>query len=120
MQTQLRVLLVDDDEDVREYTAAVLEDAGYAVATAARADEAECLLSKGDIFDLVITDIILPGQTGVELAQALRRRSPTARILFTTGYTRHIAGDGVANADVLDKPYLPAALLHAVRHALRT
>ena len=119
MKIQPRVLLVDDDEGVREYTAAVLEDAGYTVATAARADEAERLLSKGDIFDLVITDIILPGQNGVALAQSVRRRSPGARILFTTGYTRHIAGDDIAGMEVLDKPYLPDALLHAVRHALR-
>jgi DNA-binding response OmpR family regulator len=119
MKIQPRVLLVDDDVDVREYTAGVLEDAGYVVAAAARAEEAERLLSKGDVFDLVITDIVLPGQNGIALAQSVRRLSPGARILFTTGYTRHIAGDGIDGMEVLDKPYLPDALLHAVRHVLR-
>jgi DNA-binding NtrC family response regulator len=115
----MKILLVDDDADVRDYTALVLEDAGHAVRAVARADEAETVLATGESFDLVITDIVLPGRDGVALAQALQRIRPDLKVLFTTGYTRHIAPDLLADAEVLEKPYQRAALLHAVRHVLR-
>jgi len=114
----VKVLLVDDDADVLEYTAQVLEDAGYAVRAAARADEAETILGTGEPFDLLITDIVMPGRNGVELARALNRTRPEVKVLFTTGYTRHIAPDLLADSEILDKPYQRAALLHAVRHVL--
>jgi CheY-like chemotaxis protein len=112
----MRILLVDDDPDVREYTALVLEDAGYAVRVAARADEAETILGTGEPFDLLITDIVMPGRDGVMLAQLLHRMRPGVKVLFTTGYTRHIAPELLAESEILEKPYHRAALLHAVRH----
>jgi len=69
-------------------------------------------------FDLLITDIVMPGRNGVELARALNRTHPDVKVLFTTGYTRHIAPDLLADSEILDKPYQRAALLHAVRHVL--
>ena len=114
----MRILLVEDDADVREYTALVLEDAGYAVRVAARADEAETILGTGEPFDLLITDIVMPGRDGVALAQALGRTHPDIKVLFTTGYTRHIAPELLAESEILEKPYQRAALLHAVRHVL--
>ena len=114
----MKILLVEDDAGVRDYTALVLEDAGYAVRVAARADEAETILETGEPFDLLITDIIMPGRDGVALAQLLHRTRPDVKVLFTTGYTRHIAPELLADSEVLDKPYHRAALLHAVRHVL--
>ena len=114
---RLRILLVDDEQGVRDYTAQVLADAGYAVETAARADEAEALLRTEPI-DLLITDIVLPGRDGVELARLLRRLQPDAKVLFTTGYTRHIAPELLPDAEILDKPYQRDGLLHAVLHVL--
>ncbi|HEX7967380.1 MAG TPA: response regulator [Stellaceae bacterium] len=114
----MRILLVDDDDDVRDYTAQVLEEAGYAVCTAAQADEAEMLLSTGEAIDLLITDIVMPGRNGVELARVCHRAQPDTKVLFTTGYTRHIAPDLLADSEILDKPYQRDALLHAVRHVL--
>jgi CheY-like chemotaxis protein len=105
---------------VRDYTAQVLEDAGYAVRAASRADEAETILGTGEPFDLIITDIVMPGRNGVELARALNLTHPDVKVLFTTGYTRHIAPDLLADSEILDKPYQRAALLHAVRHVLGT
>jgi CheY-like chemotaxis protein len=116
----VKILLVDDDAGVRDYTAQVLEDAGYAVRAASRADEAETILGTGERFDLMITDIVMPGRNGVELARALNRTHPDVKVLFTTGYTRHIAPDLLADSEILDKPYQRAALLHAVRHVLGT
>jgi CheY-like chemotaxis protein len=115
----MKILLVDDNADVREYTALVLEDAGYAVRVAARADEAETILATGEPFDLLITDIVMPGRDGVMLAQLLNRTHPDTKVLFTTGYTRHIAPELLADSEILEKPYHRAALLHAVRHVLR-
>lgn len=113
----MKILLVDDDNDVRDYTAHILEEAGYAVRTAAHAREAETLVATEPV-DLLITDIVMPGRNGVELAQAVDRLWPGAKVLFTTGYTRHIAPDLLEDAEILDKPYQRDALLHAVRRVL--
>jgi CheY-like chemotaxis protein len=114
----MRILLVEDDADVRDYTALVLEDAGYAVRVACHADEAETVLATGEPFDLLITDIVMPGRNGVMLAQLLNRTRPDVKVLFTTGYTRHIAPELLAESEILEKPYHRAGLLHAVRHVL--
>lgn len=114
----MRILLVDDDEGVRDYTAQVLEDAGYAVETAAQADEAEIFLRSDAPLDLMITDIVMPGRDGAALARLCQQVRPEAKVLFITGYTRHIAPDLLAESEVLDKPYQRDALLHAVRHVL--
>jgi two-component system, cell cycle sensor histidine kinase and response regulator CckA len=114
----VNVLLVDDDEGVRDYTAHVLEDAGFHVRCAAAADEAEALVAGGEAVDLLITDIVMPGRDGIALARWLNRACPGAKVLFTTGYTRHIAPELLADADILDKPYQRDSLLHAIRHVL--
>jgi DNA-binding NtrC family response regulator len=113
-----RILLVDDDDGVRSYTAEILRDAGYAVEAAARVDEAEALLRSGKSIDLLITDIVLPGRDGVALARSLQLTRPDVKVLFTTGYTRHIAPELPRKAEILDKPYHRDRLLHAVGHIL--
>jgi CheY-like chemotaxis protein len=114
----MRILLVEDDAGVREYTALVLEEAGYTVRVAARTEEAEIVLGTGEPFDLLITDIVMPGRDGVALARLLHRTHPDLKVLFTTGYTRHIAPELLAESELLEKPYQRIALLHAVRHLL--
>ncbi len=114
----VRILLVDDDEGVRDYTALVLEEAGYEVHAAANGEAAFQLLAAGEAFDLLITDVVMPGWDGTELARRVRLVRPDLKVLFTTGYTRHIALDALIGADVLDKPYHRDALLFAVGRAL--
>lgn len=114
----LRILLVDDDDGVRDYTAMVLEEAGYEVRVASRADAALKLLGTGEPFDLLITDVVMPGWDGTELASRVRAIRPDLKVLYVTGYTRHIQAERLVGADVLDKPYQRAKLLHAVHHAL--
>jgi CheY-like chemotaxis protein len=116
----VRILLVDDDDDVRDYTASVLEDAGYEVRVASRGEAAMQILAAGEVFDLLITDVVMPGWDGTELVRRVRSTRPDLRILYITGYTRHIALDRLGNDEVLDKPYQRDSLLHAVRHALVT
>jgi CheY-like chemotaxis protein len=114
------ILLVDDDYDVREYMQFVLDEAGYAVRVAANGEEALRLLSGEPEVALLVTDVIMPGMNGVELARRARAMRPGLNILFVTGYTRNIALEALAGADVLDKPFPRERLLHAVERALRS
>lgn len=114
----MRILLVDDDDDVRDYTAMVLEEAGYEVRVASRGEMAMQILATGAPFDLLITDVAMPGWDGTELARRVKAVRPDLKILFITGYTRQIARDRLAGADVLNKPYHRDSLLHTVEHLL--
>lgn len=110
------VLLVDDDEAVRGVTAAQLADLGYEVAEAGGAEEALALLAAGGRFDVVLTDVAMPGADGVELAAELRRRRPGLPILFMTG---HADRTRLAGEAVLDKPFALGALARALADRLR-
>ena len=113
----MRILLVDDDDGVRDFTALVLEEAGYDVRVASRA-EAALQLALGEPFDLLITDVVMPGWDGTELVRRVKQLRPELKVLFITGYTRHVPRDRLVGGDVLDKPYRRSTLLYAVRHAL--
>jgi two-component system NtrC family sensor kinase len=114
-----KVLLVEDNNDVAEAAAAMLESIGCTVKRAGAAEPALDLLESGETFDLVFTDIVMPGgMDGVELARTLRARYPTLRILLATGYSnaaQKAAGDGFA---ILLKPYQLGALEHAIAEAV--
>jgi CheY-like chemotaxis protein len=114
----VRVLLVDDDDDVRDYTAFVLEEAGFDVRVAARGEAAFRVLATGEPFDLLITDLVMPGWDGIELARRVRMLRPELKVLFVTGYSRGMVGERLAGIEVLDKPYRRDKLLDAVRHTL--
>jgi PAS domain S-box-containing protein len=79
-------LLVDDEEVVRFTTADMLQDLGYAVTEASSAEEALALLDKGQRFDLLLTDHLMPGITGTQLAAIVRSRIPEMPALLVSGY----------------------------------
>jgi CheY-like chemotaxis protein len=109
-----RVLLVEDDVLVRLLAVEALIDGGFDVAEAADGPEALRLLDGGE-FDLMITDVGLPGMSGAELAVQVRRERPALKVLFTTGYG---AEDGVPqDLPTLRKPYAADALASTVRPA---
>jgi two-component system, cell cycle sensor histidine kinase and response regulator CckA len=82
------VLVVDDDDLVRWGTARKLRRAGYEVLEAAGADEALiCMQEHGASVSLMLSDVIMPKQTGYELCQEVRRRWPQAQVLLVSGYT---------------------------------
>lgn len=116
------VLVVDDDGGVRELVRRVLDRAGYTVHSAANGREAlEWLDGSPDGVHLVLTDIVMPGMSGPELAEEIRRRDLPVRILFTSGYAddtmlRH----GVPPVDLhlLHKPFSADALTTKVREIL--
>lgn len=82
-----RILLVEDEQGVRDFAANALRQYGYKPVVASRADEAERLFdeAQGD-FDLVFSDVVLPDRTGLELAESLRAKKPGVRFLLTSGY----------------------------------
>ncbi len=108
------VLLVDDDDEVREVTAGILEDVGYAVAAVADGAAALAVLDReGPRIGLVIADYAMPGMTGLELLTAVRRRRPDLPMLLATGYADHqsLSGDGLEPDQIVRKPFRSAELL---------
>ena len=118
MRDPVRILLVDDDDGVRDYTALVLEEAGYAVRVASRGEDALRVLVAEAPFDLLITDVIMPGWDGTELARRVKAVRPELKVLFISGYTPQLAVDRLCGAEVLDKPFQRDSLLRAVQHTL--
>jgi CheY-like chemotaxis protein len=115
------VLLVDDDDEVREVTAGILEDAGYAVVTATDGPAAlEVMDREGDAVALVVADYVMPGMTGRELWTAIRGRRPTLPFLLATGYADHLAltGDGLSIEQIVRKPFRSAELFARIQTVL--
>jgi CheY-like chemotaxis protein len=116
------VLAVEDDDDVREFTADVLGELGYRVLTAHDAESALRILGENPDVDLLFTDIGLPGGVnGRELADAARKRSPALKVLFTTGYTRNAVihhGRLDAGVNLISKPFTQTSLAEKVRQVL--
>lgn len=79
-------LLVEDEDLVRTSTADMLAELGYAVQDAESAEEALRLVDRGLRFDLLVTDHLMPGMTGTELAHELRARRPDLPVLVVSGY----------------------------------
>jgi CheY-like chemotaxis protein len=88
-------LLVDDERFVRASTADMLADLGYEVVECANAEEALEAIDGGLSFDLLVTDHLMPGMSGVDLARVVRSRTPDAPVLIISGYadTEAIAPD---------------------------
>jgi PAS domain S-box-containing protein len=116
------VLLVEDEEAVRELTSMILSANGYVVLPAQSALEAERFSAShtGEIH-LLLTDIMIPGTSGRDLARRIIARRPRIRVLYMSGYTDNVlAQGGVLEEGVsfLQKPFAPAALAQKVRDVL--
>ena len=116
------ILLVEDEPSVRSSTGASLRRLGYAVLVAAGGAEA-LRVARNHPRDIVLllTDVVMPDMNGRELAREIQRRYPSARVLFTSGYTDDvIAQHGVLEegTQLLSKPYTPPALAREVRRVL--
>jgi signal transduction histidine kinase/CheY-like chemotaxis protein len=116
------LLLVDDEDDIRELATMTLESLGYRVVSASNAEEAIVLGERhaGEIRALV-TDVAMPGISGVQLAEVLLKLIPDLKVLFVSGYNNEsISSDALmaANADYLQKPYRSDALAQKVREVL--
>ncbi len=116
------VLLVEDDPTVRELTSRMLRELGYTVLETANAAEARtCVARQEGAIHLLLTDVVMPGGSGRELATELAGRRPGLRVLFMSGYTADVMlRQGVVQDTVafLSKPFTQEALAEAVREAL--
>ena len=100
-----RILLAEDDDSLRGFLARALERAGYEVTACADGEEAAAVL--GESWDLLLTDIVMPGMDGIEVARLAAARHPGLRIMFITGFAAVAltAGDRAPpGAKVLSKP----------------
>jgi signal transduction histidine kinase len=116
------VLLVEDEEIVRNLGVRILSGLGYRVMHAGNGDEAiELARDHGERIDLLMTDVVMPGMSGRELANRLACLHPETRMLFTSGYTDNaIVHHGVLDEGVsfIGKPYSHSALARKVREVL--
>jgi CheY-like chemotaxis protein len=109
------VLLVEDEVFVRNVTQEILQAAGYRVLTAGDGVAAKRLYDEFEPeVDLLLTDMVLPGENGAELAARLRRHNPELRVLFVTGYAGQIAVLQYVGEEYLSKPFCSETLLSKV------
>ncbi len=116
------VLLVEDSDVVRNIVATMLEGGGITVLQAPGGEEALALARRGDTsIDLLLTDIVMPGMAGVELADRLERERPDVRILFMTGYTEEVVvneGSLGKHRECIGKPFTQDQITKRVRKIL--
>ncbi|MBT5109790.1 MAG: response regulator, partial [Rhodospirillaceae bacterium] len=116
-----RILVVEDDANVRQVPVSILSGQGYDVVEAKDGAEALLYLKEGEKFDLLFTDILLPGgMNGVEIADEVKSFQPNIKILYTTGYAENTVireGQLDPNVTLLYKPYMRSELLEKIRLA---
>jgi CheY-like chemotaxis protein len=115
------ILVVEDDAMVRGFAIKQLESLGYVTMAVANAAEALAIVDLKTEFDLLFTDLIMPGMTGNQLAAEIRTRRPALKALFTSGYTENsITHHGRLDPGVLllTKPYRKSEMARMMRIAL--
>ncbi|MDU1672062.1 MAG: response regulator, partial [Bradyrhizobium sp.] len=117
------ILVVEDDPLVRSFVLAQLQSLGYTTLSAARGREALAIVDGDQPFELLFTDVIMPGGvSGRQLAEAVQAKRPSVRVLYTSGYTDNaILEHGQLLSEallLLTKPYRRAELAQMVRRAL--
>jgi two-component system cell cycle sensor histidine kinase/response regulator CckA len=115
------VLLVEDAPMIRRLARQIMQRAGYTVFEAADANQAMMLVETQPRIDVLLTDLIMPGPSGIDLAEQLRTTRPDIRVLFMSGYTDNaIVRNGMLgeSAAFLQKPFTPEELLRKLRNVL--
>ena len=112
------ILVVEDNKEVGEFATQLLRELGHETRLATHADEALRLLGdEADAFDLVFTDVVMPGMSGIDLGLAIRKRWPKMRVVLTSGYSHVLAQDGRHGFELLHKPYSVESLVRILREA---
>ena len=115
--SQFRLLIVDDEDGVLRYVERVLSEAGYQTTTAANGAEALELVKAQGNPDVLVTDVMMPGITGDELARQLRVSDRELKVLYLTGYSDKLFKEKSAlwaNEAFLEKPFTVKGLREAV------
>ncbi len=116
-----RILVVEDNAEVRESTVGLLESVGYTVTAAAEGIQALAILEREAPFDLLITDVVMPGLSGPEVAERVRARQGPVPVIFVSGYSESVVlfhGLLQPGFNFLAKPFAAEALFRKVREAL--
>ena len=114
-----RVLVVEDNDDVGQFSTELLEDLGYTVRRVASADAALAILAENEFSaDLVFSDVIMPGMNGVELANIVRERYPGLPVVLTSGYSNVLAENADRGFELIQKPYSVELLSRSLRKAI--
>jgi len=115
------ILVVEDDDGVRQYAAEILRDLNYQVIEAKDSATALRLLDADKKFDLLLTDVVLPGKNGRELADVVEKRRPDVKIIFMTGYSRNAIvhhGRLDAGTELIPKPLIERVMARKIRQVL--
>jgi CheY-like chemotaxis protein len=109
------VLLVEDNAEVGAFAKALLEDLGHRATLAASGEEALALLAGNHHrYDLVFSDVVMPGMSGIELGQRIRKLYPALRVVLTSGYSQVLAEEGRHGFELVQKPYSVDGLIAAL------
>jgi len=117
------ILIVEDDDGVRQYASEILRDLNYQIIEARDSATALRLLDADKKFDLLLTDVVLPGKNGRELATEVERRRPGTKIIFMTGYSRNAIvhhGRLDPGTALIQKPLIERDLARKIRQVLDT
>jgi len=114
-----RVLVVEDNLEVGRFSSQILADLGYDTTLASNAEEALKLLDEANGFDVVFSDVIMPGMNGVDLGREIRRRHPKVPVVLTSGYSEVLAQEGRHGFDLIQKPYAAEELSRVLRRLMQ-
>ncbi|MHB8285209.1 MAG: ATP-binding protein [Caulobacteraceae bacterium] len=113
------ILVVEDNQVVGKFATETLQDLGYETIWAACAKDAlELLASDASQFDLVFSDVIMPGMNGIELAETIRKAYPRLPVVLTSGYSDVLAEEGRHGFELIQKPYSVEVLSHILRNIM--
>ena len=115
------ILIVEDDDGVRQYASEILRDLNYQILEARDSATALKLLDADKPFDLLLTDVVLPGKNGRELATEIEKRRPGTRVIFMTGYSRNAIvhhGRLDRGTELITKPLIEGVLARKIRQVL--
>jgi CheY-like chemotaxis protein len=115
------ILVVDDDDDVREFAIVVFEEDGFAVVSAPGGEEALGILRSDPAIALLFTDISMPGMDGFELAHEAKQLRPDLRVIYTSGFVKGghaTGGHGNGYGPFVTKPWKVETLRSLVRSVI--
>ena len=117
-QPSASILVVEDNEEVGAFAETLLSELGHHVTRASSGEEA-LDLARAKRFDVVLSDVVMPGMGGLKLAQILDQEQPQLRVVLATGYSQEIAETGSGGRPVILKPYRLATLSEALAAAMQ-